>query len=86
MSALPQNRAPAPDIAPRGPVSLVPPSPSPFQFSVEDAAAYVGMSASWLWASDIPRVRLGRSVKWLREDLEAYLRSHRTHGTQGSAA
>ena len=52
----------------------------PFQFEAKDAAAYIGMSVSWLWQSDIPRVRLGRSVKWLREDLENYLRSHRTHG------
>lgn len=61
----------------------LPPAPQlpPFQFSAEDAARYLGMSTSWLWASDIPRVRLGRSVKWLREDLEAYCRNHRTHGS-----
>lgn len=52
-----------------------------FQFNADDAAAYIGMSRAWLWASDIPRVKLGRSVKWLREDLESYLRSRRTHGS-----
>lgn len=52
----------------------------PFRFDAENAAAYIGMSVSWLWASDIPRVKLGTRVHWLREDLEAYLRAHRTHG------
>lgn len=56
----------------------------PFQFDAEGAADYIGMSPTWLWASDIPRVRLGRSVKWLREDLESYLRAHRTHGGQAA--
>jgi predicted DNA-binding transcriptional regulator AlpA len=54
---------------------------APFRFNVEDAARYIGMSESWLWASDIPRVKLGSRVHWLREDLEQYLRSHRTHGS-----
>ena len=56
----------------------------PFQFDAHDAAEYIGMSVSWLWNSDIPRVRLGGRTKWLREDLEAYLRARRTHG--GAAA
>jgi hypothetical protein len=51
-----------------------------FQMDATEAAAYIGMSEAWLWASDIPRVKLGRRVKWLREDLESYLRAHRTHG------
>lgn len=55
-----------------------------FQLSAKEAAAYIGMSVSWLWHSDIPRVRLGARVKWLREDLESYLRSRRSHG--GKAA
>lgn len=55
-----------------------------FQMSAKDAAAYIGMSESWLWNSDIPRVRLGARTKWLREDLEAYLRAHRTHGGQAA--
>jgi hypothetical protein len=53
----------------------------PFRFDAEDAARYIGMSVSWLWASDIPRVKLGRRVHWLREDLESFLRTHRTHGS-----
>lgn len=52
----------------------------PFALNAKEAAAYIQMSVSWLWQSDIPRVRLGSRVKWLREDLEAYLRSRRTHG------
>ena len=51
-----------------------------FQMNADEAARYIGMSVSWLWHSDIPRVRLGSRVKWLREDLEAYLRQRRTHG------
>lgn len=53
---------------------------TPFRFSAKEAAAFIGMSPNWLWQSDIPRVKLGRRVHWLREDLEAYLRNHRTHG------
>jgi predicted DNA-binding transcriptional regulator AlpA len=52
----------------------------PFQFDLAEAAAYIGMSRSWLEHSDVPRVRLGTRVKFLREDLEAYLRARRTHG------
>lgn len=47
---------------------------------VKEAAAYLDMSESWLWRSDIPRVRLGSRVKFLRADLDAYLTARRTHG------
>jgi hypothetical protein len=57
---------------------------APFRFDAEGAARYIGQSKSWLWASDIPRVKLGRRTHWLREDLEAYLRAHRTHGGQAA--
>jgi hypothetical protein len=30
--------------------------------------------------SDVPQVRLGRRVLFLRADLDAYLRQRRTHG------
>lgn len=48
--------------------------------SAKDAAAYIDMSVSWLWHSDVPRIRLGRRVKFLRADLDAYLAARRTHG------
>jgi predicted DNA-binding transcriptional regulator AlpA len=51
-----------------------------FALDVTEASQYIGMSRAWLYASDIPRVKLGRSVKFLREDLEKYLRDRRTHG------
>jgi excisionase family DNA binding protein len=54
--------------------------PVPFQFKLEDAARYIGMSPRWLEASDMPRVRVGRAVRFLREDLETYMRARRTHG------
>jgi hypothetical protein len=57
---------------------------APFRFDAEEAAAFIGMSTGWLWASDIPRVKLGRRTHWLREDLESYLRAHRTHGGQAA--
>lgn len=37
------------------------------------AAAYIAMSLSWLEHSDIPKVRLGRSIVYRRVDLDAYL-------------
>ena len=52
--------------------------------SVKDAAAYLGMSQSWLEHSDVPRVRLGRRVKFLKSDLDAYLAARRTHGGQAA--
>lgn len=48
--------------------------------SAKVAAAYIDMSVRWLWDSDVPRVRLGRRVKFLRADLDAYLTQRRTHG------
>ena len=41
------------------------------------AAHYIGMSASWLRQSDVPRVRLGAAVRYLRADLDAYLAQRR---------
>ena len=40
----------------------------PFQFDAHDAAEYIGMSVSWLWNSDIPRVRLGTAHLRIRAD------------------
>lgn len=52
---------------------------TPIALDVKDAASYIGMSVSWLEHSDVPRVRLGRRVKYLVEDLDRYLKQHRTH-------
>jgi predicted DNA-binding transcriptional regulator AlpA len=41
--------------------------------NASDAAAYLGMSVSWLWHSDVPRVRLGRRVLFRVVDLNNYL-------------
>ena len=52
----------------------------PAVLSAQDAAHYIGMSESWLWRSDVPRVRLGSRVKFRVVDLDAYLIQQRTHG------
>lgn len=56
----------------------------PAAFPLKEAAAYISMSPSWLEHSDVPRVRLGRCVRYLRADLDRYLEARRTHG--GEAA
>lgn len=50
-------------------------------FTTDEAAAYIRMSPRWLEKSDVPRVRLGRCVRFLRADLDAYLAARRTHGS-----
>jgi predicted DNA-binding transcriptional regulator AlpA len=50
-------------------------------FTAEEAARYIGMSTSWLWHSDVPRVRLGRAVRFRRVDLDAYVAARVSHGT-----
>jgi predicted DNA-binding transcriptional regulator AlpA len=52
----------------------------PAVLSVKDAAQYLGMSESWLWRSDVPRVRLGSRVKFRVVDLDAYLVQRVSHG------
>lgn len=42
-----------------------------------EAAVYIGMSRSWLEHSDVPRVRLGKAVRYLVKDLDAYLLQRR---------
>jgi hypothetical protein len=44
---------------------------------VEDAAGYLGVSKSYVEHSDIPRVKLGRRVVYLRADLDAHLLQRR---------
>lgn len=51
--------------------------------SIADVCRLLGMGKSWTYrrvrSGEIPSVKLGRSVKVKREDLEAYLESHRFH-------
>lgn len=46
----------------------------------KETAAYMHVSVSWLEHSDVPRVRLGRRVVFLRADVDAYLTRRRSHG------
>ena len=54
--------------------------------NAKQTATYLGMSERWVWQSDLPRVRLGRRVKFLRVDVDAYVAARRTHGAPGVAA
>jgi excisionase family DNA binding protein len=49
--------------------------------SVEEVCEALGMARSWVYrrlrSGEIPSVRLGRSVKVRRQDLEEYLQKHR---------
>ncbi len=49
-----------------------------------EASRYIGMSTSWLRQSRMrgdsgapPYVKIGRSVRYLRDDLDAWLEQHR---------
>jgi len=49
-----------------------------------DAAQYIGMSESWLRQSRMrgsqeapPYIKIGRSIRYLRDDLDAWLQEHR---------
>jgi hypothetical protein len=53
----------APAHEPLKPAALKPPQ----------AALYIGMSLSWLEHSDVPRVKMGRSVVYRVVDLDSYL-------------
>lgn len=52
--------------------------------TAKEAAAYLGMSVSWVEHSDLPRVRLGRAVRFRRVDLDAYVAARLTHGGQAA--
>jgi excisionase family DNA binding protein len=45
----------------------------PRRMRVEEAARYVGVSETAFRALDLPAVRVGGTVGWLREDLDAWL-------------
>ena len=49
----------------------------PAALTAKEAAQYLGMSLSWLQHSDVPRVRLGAAVRYLRADLDVYLAQRR---------
>lgn len=54
--------------------------------TVDEAARYLRVSVSWLWKSDVPRVRFGRRVLWLRSQLLAYAECHLSHRIDKGAA
>ena len=55
--------------------------------SVRDAAAFLSMSPSWLYQSDIPFVRLGQSSRRYRlKDLLPYVEQRLSHGVEGEAS
>jgi len=41
--------------------------------SVREAANYLGMSLAWLYASNIPCVKLGKRRLYRTEDLDTYV-------------
>lgn len=47
--------------------------------SVKDAASLLCVSASWLYQSDIPYVKLGSRRVYRPRDLNAYVDSHISH-------
>jgi excisionase family DNA binding protein len=55
--------------------------------SIDEVLRALGMGKSWTYrrikSGEIPSVRLGRSIKVRREDLEEYLESHRYPPAQG---
>jgi excisionase family DNA binding protein len=59
--------------------------------SVHEVCQQLGMGKSWVYrrlgSGEIPSVKLGRSIKIRREDLEAYLEQHRhaVHPAQNSS-
>jgi len=59
--------------------------------SVHEVCQQLGMGKSWVYrrlgSGEIPSVKLGRSIKIRREDLEAYLERHRhaVHPAQNSS-
>ncbi len=54
--------------------------------SIDEVCQALGMGKSWTYrrikSGEIPSVKLGRSIKVRREDLEGYLESRRYHPTE----
>ena len=55
-------------------------TPTPPQLDLKDAAAYIGMSESWLYRQvekkKVPHLRLGRAIKFRLVDLNRWLDAH----------
>ena len=55
--------------------------------SIDEVCRALGMGKSWTYrrikSGEIPSVKLGRSIKVRREDLEEYLESHSYPPAQG---
>jgi excisionase family DNA binding protein len=55
--------------------------------SIPDLCQELGMGNSWVYrrlrSGEIPSVKLGRSIKVKREDLEEYLEEHRSRSQVG---
>lgn len=58
-----------------------PPPGSPILLSVEETAAYLQMSVSWVYQTlrkYCPARKIGRKVKYLKEDLDQYIEESAT--------
>lgn len=49
---------------------------------LREAAAVLKMSPRWLEQSDIPRLKFGRAVRYLKSELLAYANAHLTHSVK----
>lgn len=49
---------------------------------LDSAAAVLKMSPRWLEQSDIPRLKFGRAVRYLKSELLAYATAHLTHSVK----
>lgn len=47
--------------------------------SLEEAARVLRMSPSWVEKSDVPRIRMGRAVRYLKSQLLVYANNRLTH-------
>jgi len=56
--------------------------------SIPQVCEYLGMGKSWVYRrihnQELPSVRLGRTIKIKRSDLEQYLEAHRHHPADSS--
>lgn len=53
-------------------------------FTAREASRYLKSSERWLRDQPIPRVRVGRLVRYRKRDLDAFMASHLT-GQEGGA-
>ena len=51
--------------------------------SVKEAAAFLGVSASWVSQSNIPKVKFNRRTLYRPSDLRAYVNAHVSHDIGG---